>query len=40
MTTPAEITHDLYKYLSQYQVLPNTLKYKPSGNFELDARSQ
>lgn len=40
MMAHAEITHDLYRWLVQNQVLPNTQKYKPSGNFELEIRLQ
>jgi|JI10StandDraft_1071094.scaffolds.fasta_scaffold28815_3 hypothetical protein len=33
MATHVEITHDLYKWLVQMQIVPNNQKYKPSGNF-------
>jgi len=33
MASHVEINHDLYKWLVQLQILPNTQKYKPSGNY-------
>jgi hypothetical protein len=40
MASHVEISHDLYRWLVQHQSLPNTQKYKPSGNFELELRVQ
>ena len=39
MSKGGELTHDLYRWLVQLEVLPNNQKYKSSGNFELDPRT-
>ena len=38
MSNSLELSHELYRWLVTMDVLPNNLKYKASGNFEVESR--